>query len=504
MSKAALVIIFSLAALAVFGQKSDSLTSFYYPNGQVSSTGMLVDGKPDGYWRTFFENGQLKSEGNRKNFQLDSTWIFYDENGNKTLEIHYKNGLKDGLRITYLTGERLEENFRNDIKDGLTRRYDAKNRLLQQIPFTDGLEDGLAISYDTTGNINELLTYQKGYIVDRERINRYDSDNRRHGPWKWFYENGLIKTEGNYKHGLKNGFFKEYSADGNLKSIVKFVDGVKQEQAEELAKLELKRDFYPDGKIKIEATYRNGVAEGIRREFDSLGNVEKSYIFKNGIIVGQGIIAANGQRQGLWKEYYANGKLKAQGAYLNDLRNGEWEFYYANGSIEQKGEYNDAGKPVGKWLWYYSNGALLREENFRNGLLDGVTTEYDLDGKIITQGDYIEGLEEGFWFYQTGDMRMEGEYSAGMRNGTWKYLYNNGQLAFEGKFIDDNPNGEHVYYYPDGTVREKGAYVMGRKNGDWRRYLEDGTLVITINYSNGIERKYDGISIPEDELVIPD
>lgn len=504
MLKTGLLICFTCFVIAVCGQNSDSLTKFYYPNGQLSSSGYLVDGKPDGYWRTFYENGQLKSEGNRKNFQLDSTWFFYDETGEKSLMINYKNGLKEGVRITYLSGERIEESFENDIKEGLTKRFDAKNRLLQQIPFKNGLEDGVAIGYDTTGNLNELLTYQKGYIVDRERINRFDSDKRRHGPWKWFYDNGLVKTEGNYKHGLKNGFFKEYASDGNLQSITKYVDDVKQEQAAELAKLELKRDYYPDGKIKVEATYRNGLAEGIRREFDSLGNIEKSYIFKNGVIVGQGIISANGQRQGIWKEYYSNGQIKAQGAYRNDLRNGEWEFYHNNGTLEQKGTYNDNGKPEGKWMWYFSNGALLRQENFRNGLLDGPMTEYDTNGKIVTQGDYIDGLEEGFWYYQTGDMRMEGEYAAGMRNGNWTYYFSNGQLAFEGKFIDDNPNGAHVFYYADGNVREKGQYVMGRKNGDWRRYLEDGTLIMTISFTNGIERKYDGVSIPEDELVIPE
>ncbi|MDA3944767.1 MAG: toxin-antitoxin system YwqK family antitoxin [Bacteroidetes bacterium] len=497
-------LLFTVLIYQGFAQQNDSLTIFYHPNGEKSSEGKLVDGKPDGYWRTYYEDGILKSEGNRLDFELDSLWKFYDEQGNLILEINYKQGIKDGERKTYLSNEILVERFEKDVKTGLTERFDKQGRLLQSIPFEQGLENGIARLYDTTGNIIELITYQKGFIVDRERINGYDSDQRRHGRWKWFYADGLLQSEGVYKHGLKNGFFKEYDKNGNLKKIVKYIDGVLQEQAEELALLDMKRDYYPNGKVKVEATYRNGVAEGIRREFDEQGNVEKAFTFKHGTLVAEGIIAANGQRQGFWKYYYPNGGLKSQGNYTDDVRSGEWEFFHTNGVLEQRGSYNENGQPIGLWKWFYNDGKLLRDENYRDGLLDGILTEYGPQGRIITQGDYIDGLKEGFWFYETGDMRMEGNYSGGMRNGNWKYIYSNGQLAFEGRFVDDNPNGTHTFYYPDGAVRETGNYVMGRKNGDWKRYLEDGSLVIVINYNNGVERKYDGIEIAADELIITD
>ena len=54
---------------------------FLFPNGNVSSEGILREGKPDGYWKTYYENGLLKSEGNRLNFSLDSTWMFYFQDG---------------------------------------------------------------------------------------------------------------------------------------------------------------------------------------------------------------------------------------------------------------------------------------------------------------------------------------------------------------------------------------------------------------------------------------
>ena len=47
--------------------------TFYYKNGEISSEGYMIQGKPVGYWKSYYENGIVKSEGNRKGFELDST-----------------------------------------------------------------------------------------------------------------------------------------------------------------------------------------------------------------------------------------------------------------------------------------------------------------------------------------------------------------------------------------------------------------------------------------------
>lgn len=495
-----LLLLFSISFSAI-SQQVDSLTTFFYSNGKKSSEGFLFKGKPNGYWKTFYETGQLKSDGNRQNYLLDSVWSFYAETGDTTFIVNYKFGKKNGIRTTFLSNEIIKENFKDDIKYGLTKRYDTNYRLLQTTPFINGLEDGISFCYDTLGNLNEIFTYEKGFLVKRERLNRFDSDGRRHGQWKTFFENGTVETEIMYKHGLKHGFLKIYDKSGNLKNIEKYVDGILQENAEELARLEIRRDYHPNGKIKIEATYLNQIPEGIRREFDTLGTIERAFIFKKGIIIGEGIITENGQRQGVWSEFYPDGKLKGEGNYKDDKRTGEWIFYYQNGVLEQKGKFDTQGKPVDEWRWYYDDGKLLREESYFKGLKEGLMTEYDPNGNIVVQGEYLNDLEEGKWTFNSGDMRAEGEYADGLRNGYWKEFYKDGQVAFEGKFIDDNPDGKHKYFYPNGTVREEGEYVMGRKHGNWYKYQNDGLLILSITYKNGVETKYDGVSIEEDEIV---
>ncbi len=469
---------------------------FYYDDGTLSSEGYMTNGKPNGYWKNYHPNGQLKSEGNRRDFLLDSTWKFFNEEGKITLEINYLEGKKNGYRTTYQGDEVLKDHFENDVQQGYSLLLYPNGLTKMKTPFVNGLEEGVAREYDLEGTITQLITYRKGYVLERSRINRYDSDSLAHGLWKWFYEEEeLLRLEGSFKHGLKNGYFKDYDKEGNLLSVVKYIDGEKIEKAEELEKLDVRTDYYPDGSVKIVATYnKDGVPEGVRREYDNKGKVEKAFIFRHGRIIAEGIFTNSGKKEGLWKEYYPDGTLKATGSYENDLKVGDWKFYYINGQLEQQGEHI-AGEPEGIWKWYYKSGKLLREESFMNGLADGVLTEYDEEGNIITQGDFIEGKKDGLWFYKVGDNKDEGVYADGFRNGKWTAYYAEGNLSFEGKFVDDLPNGEHIWYWPNGRIKMQGRYVMGQKQGDWRKYDADGLPIILITYKVGKEEKVDGVDL---------
>jgi antitoxin component YwqK of YwqJK toxin-antitoxin module len=177
----------------------DSITKFYYPNGQLSSEGTMRDGKPDGYWKTYNEKGFLKSEGNRKFFLLDSVWKFYDDSARLLVSITYLADKKNGLKTTYREGEIVSENFVNDVKQGPTTYYypDGKVRLI--INFVSGLENGVARELAPDGSVITYMEYKKGFLVSRERINRKDSKGLKQGRWKYFYDNFNLKLEGVYK-----------------------------------------------------------------------------------------------------------------------------------------------------------------------------------------------------------------------------------------------------------------------------------------------------------------
>jgi len=496
--KKILIILFLFNSIFAFSQDTSKVvgfTVFKYENGNISSKGFIKNGKPDGYWKTYYENGILKSEGNRKNFELDSTWKFYSEDGKLILDITYKNGKKNGIKTTYLQKEIIKETYLNDIKEGFASYYYADTTLRLTVKFVKGREQGYAREFSPKGDVISLLEYKNGYLINKENVNRLNSDSLKQGKWVTFYQNGNEKSEGYYKSGIKNGYFKEYSEDGNLVSITKYVDGEIKKDASEIAKLDIKTIYYSTGQVKSMGSYKDNIKEGVTREYSPEGKIIAAKIYKDGIVIGDGIVDEQGFKQGPWKEFHDSGELKSVGKYVDGLKIGPWKYYYKNGKIEQTGTYLKNEKPDGEWKWYHDNDSLWKDENYSNGLENGLMTEYSDSGTVITKGEYVDGLEEGPWLYQWGDTRVEGSYKEGGRVGVWKYFYDNGNPSFIGKFLDDNADGKHTYYWDNGKIKEEGLYIMGKREGDWYKFNYDGTLFLTTTYKNGIEIKYDGVKI---------
>ena len=196
MIKKGIVFIFFILSchIAIWAQDNkvnpNGYNRFYYENGKLASEGFMKDGKPDGYWKTYYETGILKSEGNRKNFELDSIWKFYDEEGKIKLEIRYIKGKKNGIQRTYRKDEYVDERFIDDIKQGLTKYYYTDGLLKKTVLFKDGLETGLAKEFGRDGTVITIFEYRKGFIINRQYINRKDKNGLKQGIGKNF-----IKTD---------------------------------------------------------------------------------------------------------------------------------------------------------------------------------------------------------------------------------------------------------------------------------------------------------------------
>ena len=492
-----ILFVYSFSLFAQLQKDSLKYTEYYYPNGKLSSEGFLRNGKPDRYWKTYNENGNIKSEGNRKNYELDSTWEFYDDSTRLILEINYKKGLKNGVKRTYFKNKQvLEENFVNDIKSGLSIEYYPDKKIHLTVPFVKGQEHGIAKEYDKEGNIITITEYKKGYVVTRQNINRRDKNGLKQGLWKTFYdEEGTLHTEITYRDDRKNGYYKEYSRDGNLLSIKKYIDDELQTNVAELTKYDTKPEFYPDGNLKKLSGYKEGKLEGMTTEYKPDGSIEGALVYKNGIVIGEGLVNPGGKLEGEWKEFYDDGKLKSEGHYKNNVKVGEWKYYFRNAQTEQLGDYDDKGRPKGNWKWFFENGKPERDETYRNGLENGYFKEYSDSGKVITEGEYVDGLQDGPWVYSYLDYKEEGKYNYGKKDGYWKHFYSNGSLRFEGNFVDGAANGKHIIYWDNGKVKEEGNYIMGLKDGEWQRYDEDGLLFLITYFKNGIEKSYNGVKI---------
>lgn len=472
--------------------------AYYFDDGNLSSEGFIVDGKPDAYWITYYNNELRRSEGNRVDFKLNGVWKFYSEVGNIVNSIEYVNDKKQGSYKTFDDHCFLikNESYVEDKLEGNTIIYypdSSGSKVKKIIPYVDGRREGTGYEYSKDGRITALVTYKKNFIVSNEKINRVDSKGKKQGVWKSYYPNSRLKVEERYKDDRLNGYTKYYNAQGKLESAVLYIDGKEQSQEENIADFDINNTYYKNGVISSTTVYNKaGKKDGVSNKFDKNGNIVSSEIYRNGYLLRKGIIDEKGLYQGLWEEYYLNGKMKSKGEYKNGKKYGKWQYFFSNGKLEQKGVYDSNGLVTGEWIWYYDNGNLLRKEEFRKGIEDGYLEEYALDGELITKGEYFDGEKEGDWIYQLNDHVEKGKYRYGQRNGLWLFTFPDGEKSFEGSFLEGVPEGKHKYYNEKGKLIKEENYSYGLKDGKWKWFDENGVELMTIIYKDGEEKKIDG------------
>jgi len=490
-------------------------TKVYYPNGKVSSEGMMKNGLPDGYWKTYFPTGVIKSEGNRRNHMLDSIWVFYNEMGDTLQKVDFVMGKRNGY-VTEYKYQDIQDPMRrgtivsrelyvNDKRAGKSYYYYETGQLKEVVDYLDNKKNGNYVEYDRKGNVITLQRYINGALVERERINRLDQGGLKQGVWKEFYENGRVKREASYKDDQLNGYYKEYDENGEVKVLLQYTEGRILERADTAEiDIEVRNTLDSLGNVVFSGSYRKNVPVGIHRMYNKEGKVTNAFLYNdNGVKLGEGIITAEGKKEGPWTYFYSSGKVRAKGKYSNNQEIDVWRFYFEDGKTEQTGIFKN-GKYDGTWQWYYGNGNIKREEDYFEGREEGNSIEYDSIGNVIAKGSYFDGLKEGEWIYQAGDYMEKGKYVGDLKDGKWQAYYANGKLKYEGSYLQGNPDGEHTYYYSNGKIKEIDTYVMGIADKNWRKYDENGNLLITITYRDNREYRINGqkIDFEQDDIKL--
>jgi hypothetical protein len=95
----------------------------------------------------------------------------------------------------------------------------------------------------------------------------------------------------------------------------------------------------------------------------------------------------NGYKNGLFTEYYSNGKKKSQGNFVNGVK-------------------------IGGHTEWFENGQKEREQNYQNGVLFGKLLEWNIDGSIKTEielneNDFNSCYYLGLLYYDKGVKQIE-------------------------------------------------------------------------------------------------
>tara|TARA_X000001036_G_scaffold401539_1_gene406701 strand:- start:819 stop:1415 length:597 start_codon:yes stop_codon:yes gene_type:complete len=77
------------------------LVETYHENGQLKTTGQIINGKKNSLWEKYYSNGRQKSIGHYKMGVKEGSWKYYFLNSNLKEEEFYKNGKEHGLWKTF-------------------------------------------------------------------------------------------------------------------------------------------------------------------------------------------------------------------------------------------------------------------------------------------------------------------------------------------------------------------------------------------------------------------
>ncbi|MGA8164024.1 MAG: 6-hydroxymethylpterin diphosphokinase MptE-like protein [Waddliaceae bacterium] len=159
------------------------------------------------------------------------------------------------------------------------------------------------------------------------------------GKYRSYYPNGAIKGEQYYREGVLHGPSTFFDEKGNLMSRCWYVNGVKQGKA---------RLYDYSGGLHSLTRYRNGVWDGKQEFFYPTGVLKTELNYRMGSLHGEVIL------------YYPNGIKKRELRFSEGKRCGTEMLWNYGGMKEQEIHY-DNDQPVGKACAWHGNGRLARE-----------------------------------------------------------------------------------------------------------------------------------------------
>ena len=208
------------------------------------------------------------------------------------------------------------------------------------------------------------------------------------GLYEKYYDEGELKTKGQYLNKKRVGEWKNYYKNGQVSRIYSYEDGEKSKEY---------TSYYKDG-VKRYQTQKEGEYYVSRGYFET-GELQTERLLKNGY----------------YKEFRENGTLKISSFYLDYQLFGTWSRFYEDGQLEWSVEFED-GYRNGGYINYYENGQVHVEGTIVKEMLEGKEKRYSEDGKLLWEGYYKNGLLNKTWtqFDATGAKVAKYKFKGGV------------------------------------------------------------------------------------------
>lgn len=358
----------------------------------------------------FWENGNIKYKGGFNGSHWEGKGVFCYPNGSIYFEGTFsKNRLCYGKIYSKNNIVKISGDFTSNIGDK-DFYYDNGERYIEY------KHPQLRLFYDCG-----KLSYE-GEIYDFHILNIQHKD-----LLEETYDDFIINQKElriPYKKG-KNYFFQESSVNNpKLQNIVEY-------DHTSSVLIGNYKEFFKNGILKKQLTYKNGFENGPYKEYYPSGNIKIDAIMENGRFIGS------------YNEYNENEYLIKSGKYVLDENN----YILTNAKISSndkklvyEGDINNNGKYIGSGKIYYNNenNSLKYSGEFNNsGNYHGQGTLYYPNNNFSYQGDWYNGRRhgQGTSFYEsTGTMEYLGAWVNDERHGSGTLFSESGEQVFAGNF----------------------------------------------------------------------
>lgn len=111
---------------------------------------------------------------------------------------------------------------------------------------------------------------------------------------------------------------------------------------------------------------------------------------KDGNIISSGNYTDN-EKNGSWT--YTVGDHREEGSYIIGLRDGAWKYYDNEGRLKYKGNYLQ-GNPDGYHIYYWDTGKIKEEQYYKMGIKQRSWKKYDQEGVLLMTIIYKDDVEK--------------------------------------------------------------------------------------------------------------
>lgn len=393
--------------------------------------------------------------------------------GTVSSEGNMKNGKPVGYWKSYYPDGILktEGNRKNEKLDSVWRFYDRKGNLTEIIDYKANIKSGYHKKYKFINDSD----YVSNVLISKELY----VDDQKNGKSYYYDNRGRLEKTIEFEKNYKNGFEKHFDTTGNLILIIKYsfnniTNSEKLNRKDKFGRKQgIWKTFYGNEKIKTYANFRNDTLNGYYREYNIYGVITKSEYYING---KKQILSEDEKPENKYiikKDYFSDGKIKSKGIYVDEKPVGIHKSYNKKGEITASKTYSDKGIKIGE--------GIVDKKDKKQGEWKFLYP----DGKIRSSGKFVNGKKEGKWvfFFKSGKIEQKGIYKNGKYSGIWIWYYENGNIRRTGKFIKGKEIGFFYELSEEGDTLSKGDYVYGLKSGEWKYSVND--LIQTGKYVTG-------------------